>query len=66
MFFVLPIKDPQDTPWTNLSKVSVPGNLTYKSKPAVDAKTSAYLFAQTMNNMKLDFEYDYAAAIMKY
>ncbi len=46
--------------------MSVPGYPFYGSKPTADAKTSASLFAQTMNNMVLDFEFDYAVAIIKY
>ncbi len=63
---VLSLKDPKDTPWTNASLVSVPGYPTYGSKPTADAKKSTSLFAQTMNNMVLNFEFDYAAAIIKY
>jgi hypothetical protein len=63
MFFVLPIKDPQDTPWTNVSLVNVSKT---GSKPTADSKTSVSLFAQKMKNMVLNFEYDYAAAIIKY
>jgi hypothetical protein len=65
-FLVLSLKDPQDTPWTNASLVSVLGYPTYGSKPTADAKTSASLFAQAMKNMVLNFEFDYAAAIIKY
>ena len=46
--------------------MSVPGYPTYGSKPTADAKKSTSLFAQTMNNMVLNFEFDYAAAIIKY
>jgi hypothetical protein len=46
--------------------VSVLGYPTYGSKPTADAKTSASLFAQAMKNMVLNFEFDYAAAIIKY
>ncbi len=60
------MKEPEDTPWTNATLVGVTGFPTYKEKPTANAKTSASLFAQTMNNMVLDFEFDYAAAFMKY
>ena len=66
MPLVLSFKDPQDTPWTNENLVSVPGYPTYGSKPTADAKTSVSLFAQTMNKLVLDFEVDYAVAIIKY
>ena len=46
--------------------MSVPGYPSYGSKPTADSKTSVSLFAQIMNNMVLDFEFDYAAAIVKY
>ena len=64
--FFLNLEDPKDTPWTNSSLVSVSGYPTYGSKPTADANTSVSLFAQTMNNMQLNFTFDYAAAIMKY
>ena len=59
-------QDPKDTPWTNSSLVSVSGYPTYGSKPTADANTTVSLFAQSMNNMLLNFTFDYAAAIIKY
>jgi hypothetical protein len=46
--------------------VSVTRYPFHKSIPTADAKKSASLFEKTMNDMKLDFEFDYAAAMIKY
>ena len=59
------------TPWTNVSLVGVTGyeysyyqnNTLYGH--AISATKSITQFADTINNMKLNFTFDYAVAIMK-
>ena len=69
---VLIFNDDSLTPWTNINLVGVTDYeyLYYQNNPeygyAISAKASITQFANVINSMKLNFTFDYAAAIMKY
>ena len=62
---VLIISDPSKTPWTNTSLVGDPQNQNFSGKPPIFAAKSAEAFANAMQNMDLNYTYDYAVAIVK-
>ncbi len=66
---VLIINDDSLTPWTNTSIVGVPGWSSYlnstKYLPAILTNASITAFANSLDNMNFDFQYDVAAAVMK-
>ena len=68
---LLIFNDDSLTPWTNVSLVRAT-NYEYsyyqnnsKYGHAISANKSITQFADTINNMKLNFTFDYAVAIMK-
>jgi hypothetical protein len=66
---ILIFNDDSLTPWTNISLVGVPGIKYYNNNPkngnAISAKASINRFADVINNMTLNFTFDWAVAIMK-
>jgi hypothetical protein len=66
---VLIINDDSLTPWTNTSIVGVPGWSSYtnstKYLPAILSNAIVTAFANTLDKMNFDFQYDVAAAVMK-
>ena len=66
---VLIMNDDSLTPWTNTTLAGVPGWYSYNNNtgflPAILSDTSVKIFADEINNMSLDFTFDYAVAIMK-
>jgi hypothetical protein len=69
---ILIFNDDSLTPWTDVSLVDVDDYSFpyYLNNPifgyAISANKSINLFANVINNMKLNFTFDYAVAIMKY
>ena len=69
---VLILNDDSLTPWTNVTLVRVPDYpyLYYKDNRlngyAISANASITQFADLINNMTFDFEFDWAVGIMKY
>jgi hypothetical protein len=69
---VLIFNDDSLTPWTNISLVGVADYpyLYYQNNSifgyAISSTDSINLFANVINNMALNFTFDYAVAIMKY
>ena len=67
---LLIFNDDSLTPWTNVSVVGVSNDfLYYQNNPqygyAISATKSITQFADVINNMKFNFTFDYAVAIMK-
>ena len=67
---ILIFNDDSLTPWTDVSLVGVNDYSYYLNNPIfgydISANDSLNLFANVINNMKLNFTFDYAVAIMKY
>ena len=53
------------TPWTDPTKVAVPGYATYSNRPTALCNLSMLYFQNYMNNLTLPFSFDSAVAVMK-
>jgi hypothetical protein len=66
---VLIFNDDSLTPWTNISLVGVPGIKYFQNNSnygyAISADASINQFADVINNMTLNFTFDWAVAIME-
>ena len=67
---ILIFNDDSLTPWTNTRLVGLPGITYFNNNPkngyAIYANASINQFANVINNMTLNFTFDWAVAIMKY
>ena len=63
---VLIFNDDSLTPWTNTTLCGIPGVYQYKTyPPTISALCSVNEFANAINNLHLNFSFDYASAVMK-
>ena len=63
---VLIFNDDSLTPWTNTTLCGIPGVYKYKTNPpTISAPCSVKEFANAINNLHLNFSFDYATAVMK-
>ena len=63
--FVFFTQNPYDTPWTNASAVGIPGIPVFNGRIPLNPLQSLNVFQSFMNNLQLNYTYDYAVAITK-
>ncbi len=63
--FIINIKDPSNTPWTDINVVGVPDVPYYLGRETVVDSLSYLSFVDEMNSKTLPIKYDHAVAIIE-